>query len=122
MMKHRSVTYLFFDRLVLRYNVAVIIAIVAVFAVAFLVDSLRRSSGRKRSSPGAGQNDAKILTANEALPTQTGRFRAKQALEAVEKDRQERTKVKTEDVAEDSAITSDEDDVPLPDPFDSNNK
>lgn len=87
----------------------VIFIVVAVIALAVLVD-FRRSKTNKNSSTAANNQ-----TANEAMPTQTGRFRAQQALSDFGTP-QQAAPANTGSQAPGAA--SDDEEHPLPDPFD----
>ncbi len=87
---------------------AIIITIIIFVGIAVVYDTVRKNRA------GANGNNTKTPTANEALPTATGRFKAQQALQ------QNETEVSLEEPqsAGDQQLKIDEDE-PLPDPFDS---
>lgn len=93
-------------------NIAILL-IVGFIAVAFFVDAYRQSTRKKKGSSESSKPE-RILTADESGPTETGRYRVQQALGSAGTIN-ETQKGKT-------TGGSDQEDTPLPDPFDDEEK
>jgi hypothetical protein len=94
----------------------IILIIVAFLAVAYLFDMWRQGVAKRKASEIEEATESvaqqrEPLTANEAMPTQTGRFRAKQVLEKASPSSNSK-ELDTTGVGEDS-----EEEEALPDPF-----
>ncbi len=92
-------------------NIAILL-IVGFIAIAFFVDAYRQSS-RKKKHASESKLPERILTADESGPTETGRFRVQQALGSVGTLSESPGEKKP-------PIATDDEDAPLPDPFDGN--
>ncbi len=95
----------------------IILIIVGFLAVAYLFDMWRQSALKKKASasedgPNTGAQQNTPLSANEAMPTQTGRFRAKQFLDKAKDSETEKKSTESKEEA------GEEEDDALPDPFD----
>lgn len=64
----------------------IIIGLVAIVAIAFIFETVKRTSGARHSGGGDGDE---YISADEAGPTQSGRFRAQRVKAAIQKARQD---------------------------------
>lgn len=89
----------------------------AILAIAVLFEALKRSPAPEEEEQ-ENELDEVPTTADEALPTQTGRFRALQALASTEK-KEELPNGTSQEVKKSVVlgVVEDEGDSPLPDPF-----
>jgi hypothetical protein len=90
-------------------TVTVVIILVVIFlAAAMYTDSQRRKTADSATPENTGEGPA--LMADEAMTTQTGRFRVREMLKKTERSEEKDTK-------ENGRSEHSEDDEPLPDPF-----
>ena len=90
-------------------TITVIIILVVIFlAAAMYTDAQRRKTAD--SAPSENTGEAPALMADEAMTTQTGRFRVREMLKKTEKNEDKDTK-------DNGESEHSEDDDPLPDPF-----
>ena len=96
----------------------VFIAIAVVFGLAFIFDKMRGGDDKSNEKSFQGSNpydQSRPSTANEAMPTETGRFRVQQVLEQAKKDRLKKESQAVVETAPKPFRSSDGE--PLPDPF-----
>src|SRR5690606_3824306 len=93
----------------------IILIVVALIALAFLVDAVR-NAGKRKKEPGVQGSPKRIVTADEAGPTETGRFRAQQALGRASSNAEPETPSRSAGV-DIPTESFDDEDAPLPDPF-----
>ena len=91
----------------------IVICVIGLAAIAYLVEAARKASSRSGDTPEEEAADPEPITADEAGPTQTGRYRVQEMLRQTQPDEPEFE----EDQGEEEEPLSDlEED--LPDPFD----
>ncbi|MCB0322274.1 MAG: hypothetical protein KDD69_01840 [Bdellovibrionales bacterium] len=89
----------------------IILLILAFIAVAFLFDAVRQS--KKKAAPVESTRSERMLTADEAGPTETGRFRVQQALGTGSMP----PAARPQQSPIGPNVVADEEQDPLPDPF-----